>query len=189
MAKIPYRKSPGVVASAMLIAVFAAAGGLCSAATKTAQTTITLVEQFEGYVPEAYLDPVGILAKCYGDTTNVKPGAKYSFEECARSLNSCLAETTKPIFRCVPDLYSAPSKVQAAFASMAYNIGPGAFCQSSVAKLAKNGEWEKACVRISQIYKTAKGKPLPGLETRRNTESALCLEGLAEAKAEAKEPK
>lgn len=56
-------------------------------AQETAQQTVSTVEQFEGYVPEAYQDPVGIWTRCYGDTTNVTPGEKYTAEECARSLN------------------------------------------------------------------------------------------------------
>lgn len=182
MAKIPYKKSPGVIASAILIAVFAAGGFAYTQAEKTAQQAVSIVEEFEGYVPEAYLDPVGIWTKCYGDTTNVAPGAKYTFEQCAKSLNTHLAETTAPIFRCIPNLHSAPSKVQAAFASMAYNIGPYAFCSSSVARFANNAQWEKACIRISQIYKIAKGRELPGLVNRRNRESQICLEGIAEEK-------
>ena len=37
-------------------------------------------------------------------------------------------------------------------------------------------------LRMSEIYKTAKGEPLPGLEVRRNQESEMCLQGLAEAR-------
>ena len=71
--KIPYKKSPGVIASVVLIAVFASGSIAYEQAEKTAQQAVSLVEEFEGYVPEAYLDPVGIWTKCYGDTTNVAP--------------------------------------------------------------------------------------------------------------------
>ena len=40
------------------------------------------------------------------------------------------------------------------------------------------GNWSP----MSEIYKTAKGEPLPGLEVRRNQESEMCLQGLAEAR-------
>ncbi len=76
MARIRYRKSPGVVASAVLIAAFAVGGSVAwYEAQEAAQLAVSTVEEFEGYVPEAYLDPVGILTKCYGDTRNVRPGA------------------------------------------------------------------------------------------------------------------
>ena len=182
MARIRYRKSPGVIASAVLIAAFAVGGVAWHEAEEAAQLAVSTVEEFEGYVPEAYLDPVGILTKCYGDTRNVRPGASYSFEECAESLNSHLAEIVRPVFRCIPSLSKQHSKVQASFASMAYNIGSGAFCSSSVARYANAGEWERACRRMSQIYKTAKGKERPGLVKRRKAESEMCLQGLAAAK-------
>lgn len=182
MARIPYRKSPGVVASAALIAVFAVGGVAWHEARDTAQLAVSTVEEFEGYVPEAYLDPVGIWTKCYGDTRNVRPGATYTFEECAASLNSHLADLTRPVFRCIPALSQQPGKVQAAFASMAYNIGSGAFCSSSVARYANQGDWQRACRRMAQIYKTAKGRELPGLVKRRTAESQLCLQGLEEEK-------
>ena len=182
MAKIPYKKSPGVIAGAALITMFAFYGVSPDKVQETAQQTITTVEQFEGYVPEAYQDPVGIWTRCYGDTTNVTPGATYSAEECARSLNDHLVETSRPIMRCVPSLAQQHPKVIVAVLDMAYNIGPTAFCKSSVARYANAGDWAAACRRISEIYTTAKGVSLRGLVVRRNAESQMCLEGLKEGR-------
>lgn len=180
MARIPYKKSPGVIAGAALISMLVFYGVSPDKAQETAQQAITTVEQFEGYVPEAYRDPVGIWTKCFGDTTNVTPGAKYTFAECAKSLNDHFAETSAPVMRCVPALALQHPKIIVAMLDMAYNIGPTAFCRSSVALYANAGEWAAACKRIAEIYKTAQGVPLPGLEVRRNTESEMCLQGLKE---------
>lgn len=57
MARIPYKKSPGVIAAAALVAMLVHYGVSQDSAQQTAQQTITTVEQFEGYVPEAYQDP------------------------------------------------------------------------------------------------------------------------------------
>ena len=172
MAKIKYRKIPKkVVASVALVALLGAGA---------AQLTLDKVSEFEGYVPEAYQDPVGIWTKCFGDTTNVTPGAAYTFEECLDSLNEHLVELTRPVLRCVPSLALMPDKVKVAAASMAYNIGPGAFCKSSVARYFNAGDYERGCKRIAEIYTTAKGKEQPGLVTRRKDESELCLQGLRE---------
>lgn len=181
MARIPYKKSPGVIAAAALVAMLVHFGTPPETAQDTAQQAITTVEQYEGYVPEAYRDPVGIWTKCYGDTTNVTPGAKYSADECAKSLNDHIVETSTPVMRCVPNLAHQNPKIIVAMLDMAYNIGPTAFCRSSVARYANAGEWAAACKRMAEIYKTAKGEPLPGLEVRRNQESEMCLQGLAEA--------
>ncbi|WP_296966934.1 lysozyme [uncultured Desulfovibrio sp.] len=182
MMRIPYKESPGVTASLAVIAMLTFYGVSQDTAQETAQQAITTVEQYEGYVPEAYRDPVGIWTKCFGDTTNVTPGAKYTFAECSKSLNDHFIETSAPVMRCVPDLAHQNPRVIVAMLDMAYNIGPGAFCKSSVARYANAGEWTAACKRISEIYKTAKGEPLPGLEVRRNAESELCLQGLREGK-------
>lgn len=173
MAKIRYRKVPGkVMACAALVALLGIGA---------AQLVIEEVAQYEGYVPEAYKDPVGIWTKCFGDVRDVTPGAKYSFDECVRSLNSQVVAHAKPILKCVPALAGKPNKVKAAMVSMAYNIGTHAFCSSSVARYANGGEWERACRRMAEIYTTAKGQPMPGLKVRRQGESKLCLEGLNEA--------
>lgn len=175
MAKIPYRKVPGkIVAGAALVALLGIGA---------AQLSVDTVADFEGYVPEAYLDPVGIWTKCWGDTTDVTPGAKYSFDQCVKSLNDHVLELAEPVTRCVPALNLQHDKVKAAMVSMAYNIGSGAFCKSSVARYANAGDWERACKRMAQIYKTAGGQELPGLVKRRRMESELCLEGLREGGA------
>lgn len=172
MAKIPYRKIPGrLIASAALIALLGAGA---------ANLTINEIAGHEGYVPQAYKDPVGIWTKCFGDIRNVTPGAHYTFEQCLYSLNTQIEAHAKPILKCIPALANQNDKVKAAMVSMAYNIGTGGFCSSSVAKYANAGNWEKACKRIAEIYKTAKGKELPGLVKRRKEESLLCLEGLQE---------
>ena len=180
MAKIKYRKSAGVVASAALIALLVAYG--VDKPDETAQTLVTTVEEFEGYVPEAYQDIAGIWTRCFGDTSGVTPGATYSFDQCAKSLNDQLIKHSQPVFDCMPTLAKQNPKTIAAILSMTYNIGVGGMCRSSVAKYANTGQWEKACKRMAEIYKTAGGKPVGGLERRRKLESRMCLEGLQEGR-------
>lgn len=171
--KINYKKIPGkLVACAALIVLMGSVGA--------AQLAVEQIAEYEGYVPEAYLDPVGIWTKCFGDIYDVTPGASYTFEQCLQSLNDNVLKHAKPIFKCIPELANMPDKVKAAMVSMAYNIGTNGFCSSSVARYANAGEWENACRRMSQIYVTAKGKPMPGLKVRRKGESELCLQGLRE---------
>lgn len=172
MPRIPYRKVPGkIVAGAALVALLGAGA---------AKMTVEQVAEFEGYVPHAYQDPVGIWTKCWGDTTDVTPGKTYTFDQCVRSLNRQVLAHAKPVMECVPELEHQDDLVKAAFVSMAYNIGPSAFCRSSVARYANAGDWERACKRMAEIYKTAKGQELPGLVKRRKLESELCLEGVRE---------
>lgn len=172
MGKIPYKIPPSKVAAGLALSLLLGVGA--------ANLSIETVADHEGYVPQAYQDPVGIWTKCWGDTTNVVPGQQYSFDECVKSLNDHLYETSEPILNCVPSLRNQSDKVIAAATSMAYNIGPGAFCASSVARYFNAGDYKRGCARIADIYKTAKGKELPGLVTRRKYESDMCLAGLRE---------
>ena len=174
MGSIRYRKAPGkIAASAALVALL----GVGAAAL-----SVDMIADFEGYVPEAYRDPVGIWTKCFGDTQDVVPGATYTFDQCVESLNDAVYAHAEPVMRCVPGLAGQPYKVRAAFVSMAYNVGTHGFCASSVARYANAGDWERACRRMAEIYRTAKGKELPGLARRRRAASALCLQGLGEGR-------
>jgi len=173
VARIRYQKKPLLIASAALVALLGAGA---------AQMTVEQVADYEGYVPEAYRDPVGIWTKCFGDTYDVTPGATYTTEQCVESLNRQVLNHAAPILQCIPELSSQPDNVKAAMVSMAYNVGTHGFCTSSVARLANAGDWPGACRRISQIYRKAGGKELPGLVKRRQTESDLCLQGLREGK-------
>ncbi len=167
---IKYRKVPGKIWASMALVLALGYGA--------AQLAVDEIAEYEGYVPEAYKDPIGVWTKCFGSTLNVTPGKKYSFEQCVKSLNDEILIHAKPILKCVPGLAGQPDKVKAAMVSMAYNIGTGGFCKSTVARYANQGEWEKACRRLAEIYRTAGGKELPGLVKRRKGESRLCLEGL-----------
>ncbi len=171
MARIPYKKPLGKIAASLaLIGMLGYAG---------ADTALDYVEQWEGYVPVGYKDPVGIPTKCFGDTTDVILGKEYTWEECSRSLTKHLEETTRPITKCVKDWNEVPELVRASFASMAYNIGPYAFCKSSiVTRYWNKGKKERACERMSEIYTTAKGVKLRGLVRRRAFESEMCRRGL-----------
>lgn len=170
MARIPYRKVPGKIVAGVALVALLGAGA--------ANLTLETVADFEGYVPEAYQDPVGIWTKCWGDTYDVTPGATYTFDECVRSLNKQVLRHAKPVMECVPELGQRDDLVIASMVSMAYNIGTNGFCKSSVARKANAGDWRGACERIGQIYKTAGGKPSKGLEKRRGIESDMCLRGL-----------
>lgn len=179
MAKIPYAKMPRAVRpSHALLALLGTA----------AVQYLAITADFEGYVPLGYLDPVGIPTKCFGDTTNVQVGKKYSFEECEKSLNTHSVEIIKPIRKCIKNFNALPDKSKAAIASMAYNIGPSAMCSSSIIKYANAGNLTRMCSRMREIYlyatdrKTGKKVVLDGLKIRRNKEADLCEQGLKESK-------
>ena len=136
------------------------------------------VPAHEGEVLTTYIDPVGIATVCYGDTDPAMavPGATYSRAECLASLERQLVAHAGPVLEAVPEAAASP-EMTAAFVSLAYNIGAGAFRRSTVVKRFRAGDYAGACAAI-EMWNKAGGRVLPGLVTRRADERALCEQGI-----------
>lgn len=61
-----------------------------------------------------------------------------------------------------------------AFTSLAYNIGPTAFCSSTLVRKLNATDYRGACDEILR-WDRFQGKPLPGLTKRRQDEHKQCL--------------
>lgn len=133
----------------------------------------------EGLRQYAYYDPPGILTVCYGSTTGVQRGKKYSLDECKARLDKDMLAAVNQVERCHPGL---PANVLAAFGDAVYNTGPTIACNSTASRLLSAGDIEGAC---NQLPRWNKAKimgayvELPGLSTRRVKEQELCLRELA----------
>lgn len=142
----------------------------------------SLIARYEGLVQKPYRDPVGILTVCYGHTGADIEQRRYSKAECTAMLQEDIQKHAKAL-QCVK--VPLTEMQQAAFTSLAYNIGVSGFCKSSVVKRANEGNMAAACANMELHNKArVKGKltVLPGLVKRRTFERALC-EG-NEAKAQ-----
>lgn len=60
-----------------------------------------------------------------------------------------------------------------AYVSLAYNIGPGAFCGSTLVRKLNAGDYVAACAEISR-WNRAGGRVVDGLTNRREHERAQC---------------
>lgn len=135
----------------------------------------------EGLRQWAYYDPPGILTVCYGSTTNVQKGKKYSLDECRARLDEDMRKAIAEVDACVPGL---PVPVLAAFSDATYNIGSKIACDtraSTAARLLKAGDIAGACQQLPRWNKAMVGGmmiSLPGLTKRRAKEMALCMEGV-----------
>ena len=133
----------------------------------------------EGLRQFAYYDPPGILTVCYGSTTNVEKGKKYSIEECKSRLDKDMTEAIGYVERCIPNL---PENVLAAFGDAVYNLGPTIACGPSTAnKYLAEGKLREACNQLPRWNKARVSGvlvELPGLTKRRNAERDLCLKDL-----------
>ena len=132
----------------------------------------------EGLRQWAYYDPPGILTVCYGSTTDVQKGRKYSLEECKARLDRDMLSAVKTVETCQPGL---PENVLAAFADAVYNLGPTIACsvdRSTAARLLYQDDYEGACRQLPRWSKARVGGTmveLPGLKKRRLKEMELCL--------------
>ena len=61
-----------------------------------------------------------------------------------------------------------------AYLSLAYNIGPGAFCGSTLVRRLNAGDYAGACAEILR-WDRFQGQPLRGLTLRRQDEHRKCL--------------
>jgi lysozyme len=137
----------------------------------------TGIKAHEGYVPQGYVDPIGVKTRCWGNTSpGIIVGERYSREQCERLLVIDVQEHADRIRPCVPA--GTPIQSQAAFLSFAFNVGPKAFCGSTMARKLKAGDLAGACAELSR-WTYAGGKQWKGLVRRRADERALCEKGIA----------
>ena len=139
---------------------------------------IDLIIQHEGLRLEAYQDPVGIWTIGYGTTTaagigvKVMPGMRISEPEARAMLHDALNKFAEKI---TPHFARQPTDNQyGAMLSLAYNIGPGAFINSTALRRFNAGDFEGAAEAMTWFNK-AGGKVLRGLMRRREAEAKLFL--------------
>lgn len=125
-----------------------------------------LLTEHEGNRLKAYLDPVGIPTICAGVTRGVKLGDTKTEADCFALNNAEWKRHARELAPCV----KVPVTAQQAEAlvDLAYNVGVGAVCKSTLLKLANAGDcW--AAGREFLRWTKAGGRVLKGLITRRTS--------------------
>ena len=134
-------------------------------------TCLVGIATHEGYRSEAYKDTVGIPTIGFGETAGVRMGDKTTPERALVQLLESTEKHADAIRQCIHvPLYQHEFD---AYISLAYNIGTGAFCKSTLVKKLNQGDYTGACNEIRRWNK-AGGKVLPGLTRRRQKEYRLC---------------
>lgn len=128
--------------------------------------------QWEGYEQIARAPVAGdVCTNGFGSTEGVKCGDKTTP---TAALVRALRDSEKyqgALKRCVKvELHQHEYD---AYVSLAYNIGPTAFCNSTLVKKLNARDYAGACAEISKWDKF-QGKSLRGLTNRRAEERALC---------------
>ena len=143
------------------------------AALVLSAASLVAILTHEGYRWEAYTPVPGDVPTIgFGTTAGVKPGDRI---DPVQALGLAMADVTRfegAIKQCV----TAPLRQHEydAFVSLAYNIGSGAFCKSTLVRRLNSLDYPGACREILRWDKF-KGKPLPGLTKRRLAEYKTCM--------------
>lgn len=156
--------------------------GLGAALTGSGALAVSLVGNFEGLRLVAYQDVVGVWTACYGETKGIRPGMKFTREQCDVMFVERLQEFEIGMRRCLTAPDDLPDKTYVSFLSVTYNIGVGGWCGSSMVKRANAGNLTGACDALL-MWNKGGGKVLKGLTNRRQAERKLCLAGISEGTA------
>lgn len=185
-----YATKRGRTAIAAIVA--ASIGGMVAMSSTMVHDDVALAAQslvspWEGRELRAYPDPATggkPWTICNGDTKGVKPGMVETPAGCDARLVRRMAEFRAQLVGCIPGFDKKPLSWRAMMNSLAYNIGTGAACRSTAARLGIAGRYVESC-QAATAFKRANGRVFVGLVNRREMgdarrigEGELCVSGL-----------
>jgi len=135
---------------------------------------LALIQEFEGYFPTRYSDPVGVVTQCYGATglelLTLPPIATKA--QCRAQLVRSLAARYEPAVRALK--LGSQNRFDATV-SIAYNVGTGILSRGrSLGDALRARQWRRAADAF-RLYVWAGGVRFPGLVRRREAERRLFL--------------
>lgn len=163
-----------------------AKAALAGAVGAVALATTALIQPWEGLVLKSHWDRYAkIWDICYGETKGVTAGMVKTKAECDAMLNKrVMNDFYIPLTRCIAGFEDKPLSWQATAVSLSYNVGVGAVCGSTAAKLARDGKYKESCQAMTR-FNRAGGEVVSGLVKRRTNgdaqrigEQELCEAGL-----------
>lgn len=138
-----------------------------------AASTLVGIAVHEGYRDTAYIPVKGDVPTIgFGTTSGVRPGDKITVDRALVKLLTDASRFEQAVKRCAP--VPMHQYEFAAYVSLTYNIGEGAFCRSTLAKKLNAGDYAGACHQIL-VWDKFKGSPLLGLTKRRQLEFRQCI--------------
>lgn len=127
---------------------------------------------YEGYSDRAYIPvPGDVPTLGFGTTEGVRMGDTITAPKAVHRALQDVAKYEGAVKQCVT--VPLHQYEYDAFISLAYNIGPTAFCGSTLVKKLNAQDYAGACSEILR-WNRFKGKPLRGLTLRRQQEYARC---------------
>ena len=142
------------------------------AALTLSASALVGIATWEGFSGNAYQDIVNVWTIGFGSTKGVKSGDTI---DPVKALQRKLDDVQKfegAIKQCVK--VPLHQHEYDAYLSLAYNIGPIAFCNSTLVRRLNDQDYAGACREILRWDK-AGGKPVRGLTLRREAEHKQCI--------------
>ena len=135
-------------------------------------TGLVFVAVHEDFRERAYLPtPNDTFTIGFGSTKDVKPGQTITVTRGLIRLKEDATEAEQAVKKCA-DVPMFQYEYDA-WVSFTFNVGGGAFCKSTAARLLNEGKYAEACAQMSRwVYQG--DQVLPGLVKRREAERALC---------------
>ena len=169
-------------------ATWAALGVRAQASTGGGKYSLSMkgaafIGHFEGFRGDMYNDPVGHATIGFGHLVHHGPingsepaefrrgiTRERALELLQQDAGSCAGEISRSV-----KVKLTQSQADALI-SFAFNVGNGAFQESTLLKLLNQGDYDSVPAQLNRWTK-ASGRTLPGLVTRRKAEGALFREG------------
>lgn len=137
---------------------------------------------YEGYSATAYKDTGGISTVGFGHTgPEVKPGTRVTVVQALNTLGRDVGKTERALQSCLGDDVLLTQNEWDAYVTLAYNVGAGAVCRSSIKPKLKAGKYREACETIlgfNKLRVSGKLVESKGLTNRRKGECQKCLQGV-----------
>jgi lysozyme len=147
-------------------------GRIAAAALSLSAAAFGSLVVYEGYSDRAYVPvPGDVLTVGFGTTDGVKAGDTITPPKAVQRALQDVAKYEGAIKQCVT--VPLHQYEYDAYVSLAYNIGPTAFCGSTLVKKLEAQDYEGACLEILR-WDRFKGQQLRGLTIRRQQEYARC---------------
>lgn len=136
---------------------------------------LKLIADYEGCRLKPYLCDAGKWTDGIGNTVGVVPGRTITERQAAANFITNVLRVEAALARCAA--VSMPQPVYDALVSLAFNVGTGNACGSTMVALIKQERWRDACYQLPRwVY--VKGVFNQGLDNRRQRELAWCFKGV-----------
>lgn len=141
---------------------------------KTSPAGLALIADLEGCRLRPYQCSAGVWTSGIGHTAGVVPKHDITERQAAADLVSDVLVVERRLAVCAPVVM--PQPVYDALVSLAFNVGTGAICRSTMVSYLKRQQWYQACDQLPR-WVFINGVRSDGLDNRRQRERTYCMKG------------